>query len=563
MTEETKSPETEKKSESGADESRQPESRAEEMHSRSIGRRVVKIAVAVAALALLGVGYWQREAIVRVLTARANNGQAAGERKVLYWVDPMHPQYKSDKPGTAPDCGMDLVPVYADGEQASVNLPPGAFKITPEKQQLIGVQYSEAAYEEVSKTLRTVGRVSYDETRVEHAHTKVEGWIEDVFVDFTGKLVKEGEPLLSIYSPELLQTQQEFLIALRGRRELGQSPFKEASASADSLYEATRRRLELWDITDEQINELERTGKPVKAITLYSHSTGIVLTRNAYHKQRINLDTELYSIADLSSVWVVADVYEYEASEVSMGQSATITLPYTPGRGFKGKITFINPQIDPTTRTLKVRIDVANPKLELKPDMFANVELKIGYGRNVVVPQEAVMDSGSEKTVFVAVGDGYFQPRSVETGPAVNGRAIILRGLKAGEKVVTSANFLIDSESKLRSARAGMGMPGMSHESGAKDSARSVPDHSGHQRLSGSGASTVTDTPSGSGGGQAIPGKTDRDEVTPVRQPPPRKTTKAKRKILYWYDPMHPQYTSKKPGKAPDCGMDLVPKYAK
>ncbi|HEU4391492.1 MAG TPA: efflux RND transporter periplasmic adaptor subunit, partial [Blastocatellia bacterium] len=468
MTEEITPHEAKQIDESGGDESKQPGSQSP--RTRSTGSRVFRITIAVLALALLALGYWQREAVVRILTARANNGPAAAERKVLYWVDPMHPQYKSDKPGTAPDCGMDLVPVYADGDQPAANMPAGAFKITPEKQQLIGVQYGEAAYEEVSKTLRTVGKVTYDETRVEHAHTKVEGWIEEVYVDFTGKLVKEGEPLLSIYSPELLQTQQEFLIALRGRRELGESPFKEASASADSLYQAARRRLELWDITEEQIKELERTGKPVKAITLYSHSTGIVLTRNAYHKQRINLDTELYSIADLSSVWVLADVYEYEASEVSIGQPTTITLPYIPGRVFRGKVTYINPQIDPTTRTLKVRIEVANPKLELKPDMFANVELKVGFGRRVVVPQEAVMDSGSEKTVFVAVGDGYFQPRNVETGPIVNGRAIIIRGLKAGEKVVTSANFLIDSESRLRSATGGMGMPGMSHGAPPKES---------------------------------------------------------------------------------------------
>jgi hypothetical protein len=195
--------------------------------------------------------------------------------------------------------------------------------------------------------------------------------------------------------------------------------------------------------------------------------------------------------------------------------------------------------------------------------MFANVELKIGFGRNLVVPQEAVMDSGAEKTVFVALGDGYFQPRSVETGATLNRRTIILRGLKAGERVVTSANFLIDSESRLRSATAGMGMPGMDHGPAPQDSGQGAPDHAGHQPVSGAAPDSTSRQPARPGPEQAMPGKSSEEKPVPAGQPMSGNRVKPKKKILYWYDPMHPQYRSKKPGKAPDCGMDLVPRYSK
>jgi RND family efflux transporter MFP subunit len=237
-------------------------------------------------------------------------------------------------------------------------------------------------------------------------------------------------------------------------------------ASSESLYQAARRRLELWDVGDDQISELERSGRPQRALTLHSPAAGFVLARNAYPKQRVTPDTELYQIADLSSVWVIADIYEYEAPEVKLGQSATVTLSYLPGRGYRGKVAYIYPQLDSTTRTLKARIEVPNPGFTLKPDMYANVELKIDYGRSVVVPEDAVMDSGAEQTVFVAHDGGYFEPRRVTLGAKVDNDYIVLGGLKAGESVVTSANFLIDSESKLKSASGGMGMPGMNHGGG-------------------------------------------------------------------------------------------------
>jgi Cu(I)/Ag(I) efflux system membrane fusion protein len=394
--------------------------------------------------------------------------QARGQRKILYYVDPMHPAYKSDKPGIAPDCGMKLEPVYEEaGGAAAANvpaesMPPGAINISPEKQQLIGVKYGEVHVMPLSRTIRAVGIVSYDETKIARIHTRVDGWIEQVMADFTGDVVKKGQPLLSIYSPELLATQQEFLLARKAQGDLADSPIKEATAGAEALYAAARKRLELWDVTDEQIQEILRRNAPIKTMTVFSPVSGYVLTRNAFPRQRVTSDTELYTIADLSTVWVLAEVYEYEAQAVQLGQSVRITLPSFPGQSLWGKVSYILPKVDATARTIKVRIELPNPGLRLKPDMYANAELAVDYGRRLAVPAEAVLDAGLAKTVFVDRGNGYLEPRQVELGEKVGDDYIVLGGLKQGERVVTSGNFLVDSESRLKSAAGAMGaMPGM------------------------------------------------------------------------------------------------------
>ena len=404
-------------------------------------------------------------------------------------------------------------------ETTSTNMPETAFKISPEKQQLIGVQYGTVENQTISKSLRAVGRAAFDETKIVRINPKIEGWIENVYVDFTGKLVQKGQPLLSIYSPDLVQTQEEYLLALKSRKQLAESPFGEAVNFSESLVQSARRRLELWDITEAQIKELEKRGTPSRTMTLYAPASGFVMTRNAFPRQRVMPDTELYSLADLSTIWIVADIYEFEAADIKLGQPATVTLSSYPGREFFGKITYIYPEVDNTTRTLKVRVELANKNFLLKPDMYADVTLSINYGSRLVVPQEAVMDSGSEQLVYVSLGDGYFEPRKVQVGAKVDNKYVVLAGLKSGERVVTSGNFLVDSESKLKSASGGMGMPGMDHGGGSKPQDQGAPkvDHSQHT---------------------------------------------GERKVLFWYDPMHPAYRSDKPGKAPDCGMDLVPKYA-
>jgi multidrug efflux pump subunit AcrA (membrane-fusion protein) len=302
--------------------------------------------------------------------------------KVIYYVDPMHPWYKSDRPGVAPDCGMKLAPVY-DGQQSRYDskLPAGGVTISPQQQQLIGVEYGTARYENVADSIRAAARVTLDETRIAKVQAKLDGWIDQVFVDFTGKLVKQGDPLLTLYSPEALATQQEYLLALKAGHLMHDNPVHEMQGSTENLVAATRRRLELWDISDAQIDQITRTGETIKNLTLYSPISGFVMERAAYAKQRVNADTVLYTVADLSAVWVVADVFEYEAARVRLGQAATLTLDYLPGRAFHGRVSYILPQVDPTTRTLKVRIQFDNPEFALKPDMYGQVELQTGGAR--------------------------------------------------------------------------------------------------------------------------------------------------------------------------------------
>ena len=390
----------------------------------------------------------------------SGSSQAAEpQRKILYYVDPMHPVYRSDKPGTAPDCGMKLVPVYADEAPAGAKAPAGSVHITAEKRRLIGVQYGEVTERRLTHTIRTVGKLAYDETRMARIHSKIDGWIDQVTVDFAGKLVKKGEPLLTLYSQELLATQQEFLLAARARQQLAGSGYGEAAGGGRSLYDAARKRLQLFDVSDDLIQEIETKGVPQKNITLYAPITGFVIARNAYPSQRVTSETELYKIGDLSVIWVLADAYEYEATGIKTGQAATMTLTYFPGRKFRGQVSYIYPELDPLTRTLKIRLEFPNPDYSLRPEMFANVELTANLGVRLAVPEGAVLDSGAARTVFVDRGDGYLEPRTVELGEKVDGWYAVLKGLKKGERVVTSGNFLIDSESRLRNPVAAPAAP--------------------------------------------------------------------------------------------------------
>jgi RND family efflux transporter MFP subunit len=380
----------------------------------------------------------------------AKPGAAASARKPLYWVDPMHPWYKSDKPGIAPDCGMTLVAVYAGEEKKTSTQPLGTVEIPPEKQQLMGVTYGTAEYESATGSIRAAARVTLDETRIAKVQTKLEGWIDQVSVDFTGKLVKKGDPLLTIYSPEALATQQEYLLATKAQHAMQDNPVHEMLGSTENLVAAARKRLELWDISDAQIDEISRTGQALKNLTLYSPISGFVMERNAFPSQRVTPDTVLYTVADLSTVWVMADVFEYEAANIHLNQPATLTLTYLPGRTFHGRVSNILPQVDPATRTLTVRVEVANAGYALKPDMYGEIEFQTGGARRLVVPQSAVLNSGDHQTVFVDRGNGYFEPRAVTIGEQLDGRIVILSGLKAGDRIVTSGNFLMDSESRLK-----------------------------------------------------------------------------------------------------------------
>jgi multidrug efflux pump subunit AcrA (membrane-fusion protein) len=392
------------------------------------------------------------------------------EKKILYWVDPMHPAYKSDKPGTAPDCGMDLVPVYADeGPPAPASSVEGYASLTlpRERQQAIGVAVGAVERRELVKTIRAVGRVAFDERRLHRIHAKFEGYVETLPVDYTGRPVRKGEPLLSIYSPELLATQQEYLLASRAKRELARSGNTDVVRGGVDLYESARQRLLLWDIPPAEIARLERTGEPRKALTLVSPVTGIVTAKNVVQGARVMPAESLFEIADLSRVWVLADVYESDAAFVRVGQQGRVTLSYLPGREWTGPVTFIAPVVQPETRTVSVRLELPNSDMALKPEMYADVLLETSLPDVVAVPEAAVLSTGTRSIVFVAREDGAFEPREVQVGTKTGGYWEVRRGLEAGEKVVTQANFLIDSESRLKAALAGLAPPPGGHEHGA------------------------------------------------------------------------------------------------
>lgn len=378
-----------------------------------------------------------------------------GERKVLYWYDPMHPAYRSDKPGIAPDCGMTLVAKYAD-EQNMAKMPAGTVSIPPDKQVLAGVRTAIVQRKPMVRDIRTTAQIVADETKIAHVHVKVAGFIDKVYVDFVGQLVKKGQPLFTLYSPDLVATQEEYLIAKRGEATLGAAPFQEIAQGAQSLLQSAKQRLKLWDISDDQIKDLDDTGKVSKDLTFYSPITGFITDRKTFPQTSVTPETELYTVSDLSTVWAVADVYEYEVPFVHLGQRVSLTLSYYPGKTYSGNISYVYPTVDTQTRTVKVRVQLPNPGFLLKPQMFADAQVRVDYGAKIAVPEEAVLNSGMEQHVFVVHEGRLFEPRKVSVGPVVDGNAVILSGLKAGETIVVSGNFLIDSESGLKSAMSGM-----------------------------------------------------------------------------------------------------------
>jgi RND family efflux transporter MFP subunit len=419
-------------------------------------RTIIRIAAVVAAVALIAFLLFGKHAGFHLAShAEAQNksvatASAEPQKRILYWYDPMHPAYHSDKAGIAPDCGMALVPMYESktpAEQASADA--GLIHMPKSQQRALGVRLTTVDEQSVSRTLRTSGVVTADETRIAHVHVKTAGWVEDVYANFVGQLVHKGQALFTVYSPDLVATQQEYLIARRGEQQLGKSRYDEVAKSSQSLMESARERLKLWDLTDEQIAELDRTGKVNKTITMYSPVSGFITDRKAFPHTSTSGDTELYTIADLSRVWVTADVFEADLPYVKVGQQAVIHFPYEPGKAITGRVGYSYPVLDPQTHTAKIRIDVANPGTVLKPNMLADVELTIDYGRHMVVPAEAVLNSGTMQTVFIAQDDATFEPRMVTMGATVDGKTILTSGVKKGETIVESGNFLLDSDTRL------------------------------------------------------------------------------------------------------------------
>ena len=327
--------------------------------------------------------------------------------------------------------------------------------IDPQRQQLIGLRTTEVSRGPVGESWRTVGKVAVDETNVHHVNIKVGGFVDTVYVDYVGKAVRRGERLFSIYSPDLLSVQQEYLLALRTRKALAEGGV--ATGAGDDLVEAARERLRLWDVPEAEVERLERTGKPVKNLTMYAPMSGVVTKKDIVMGHRLNEGDMPYEITDLSRVWVLADAYETDLGRVRMGMPATLSLQAFPDQTFKGRVIFVDPMLDPKTRTAKVRLEFPNPRAELKPEMFGEVTLRTAARDGLRIPADALIDSGTKKVVFVALGEGKFQPREVEVGPVTGDQVEVLSGLDEGEKVVTRANFLVDSESRLRASLATMG----------------------------------------------------------------------------------------------------------
>lgn len=330
--------------------------------------------------------------------------------------------------------------------------PRAEITIDPRRQQLIGVRTVPVERRALTATVRTVGMVRSDETRLADVNLKLEGWVRDLYVDTTGEFVKAGQPLFTLYSPELVTTQNEYLLALRARERVRHSQLADAREHADRLVESAKQRLALWDLPADQFDTLEESRQAQTAMVFRSPVTGYVIEKQVVKGQHVMPGQSLYKMADLSTVWVEADVYEQDLARVRVGAPALVTTDAYPGERFRGKVTFIYPFVGEQTRTVKVRFAFANRGTRLKPGMYANVELATSTGRGLVVPTNALLNSGQEQVVFVAQGDGYFEPRRVTVGQRLDEAVEIVSGLKDGESVATGAAFFLDSESQLRSS---------------------------------------------------------------------------------------------------------------
>jgi Cu(I)/Ag(I) efflux system membrane fusion protein len=367
--------------------------------------------------------------------------EAQPKKKIMY-RSTMIPGEVSEKPGKD-SMGMEMVP-YEVEETAPAVSGRVAVRISPERQQLIGVRTTVLKFQPITRTIRAVGRVAYAEPRVKLISLKFDGWIERLYVDRSGMLVRKGQPLFDIYSPDLVAAEQEYLLAVRARNTLGEA--------GESVLKSARERLRLWDIGDKEVEALERTGEVRRTLSLFSPDSGFVVEKRVLEGQRITAGEELFKIADLSRVWVLGDVYEYELPFIKNGQDVAMTLTSFPGREFRGTIAFIYPYLNPATRTNTIRVDVANPGFMLKPEMYANLSIREDLGRRLAVPADAIISSGQETFAFVDKGGGYLEPRRVKLGVKGTDVYEVLSGLAEGERVVTSANFLIDSESSLKAA---------------------------------------------------------------------------------------------------------------
>jgi Cu(I)/Ag(I) efflux system membrane fusion protein len=402
-------------------------------------------------------------------SAGPNSGNNTAGKRVLYYVDPMHPAYHSDKPGIAPDCGMPLVPVYEGNDRAgSVPLPAGAVSIRPEKQQLIGIRVETVEKDSGPRRIRTTGRVEADENRVYRLMAATEGWVQSLQNNAAGTIVKKNELLATFYSREFRNAEQAYLGSLASVERMSPRHTEEdPMRGSDANLRINEEQLRALGMGDPQIRELGKTRQITRDIGVTSPVDGIVLSRNISQQQRFDKGAEIYSIGDLSKVWIIADVFGNEAQLFRPGARVRATAREL-GKDLYATVSTVPPVFDPASRTLKLRLEADNPGFLLRPDMFVDLEFSIQAPRGLSVSEEAVLDSGMQKIVYVQTAGDLFEPRAVEIGAVYGNRAVVTHGLAAGERVVTSGNFLLDSESRMRTgsrptASASHNMP-MTHD---------------------------------------------------------------------------------------------------
>jgi Cu(I)/Ag(I) efflux system membrane fusion protein len=368
---------------------------------------------------------------------------------------------KNVQPGKAnPQAGASAIQ-----NQQVVDRETQTIEIPTDKQQMIGVKTSEVTIRPLKKTLRTIGRIEFDERKLTTVNVKVEGWVEKLYADYTGKYVKKGEPLAEIYSPELMSTQLEYVNLLDWKKDKAHrfqrniefewgdrygTTGKMITFDIEAMIQVAKQKLALWEIPEAEVKALEEGKGPLKTMTVRAPSSGYVFQKPAFKGTRVAPGDKIFDVVDLSSVWVIADIYEYEIPFVKIGQKARITLSYFPEKEFVSKVDFIYPSLSGQTRTARARFVIPNPDMLLKPQMFANVEMELDLGERLAIPATAVLDTGARQVVYVDMGDGYFTPRQVKLGDRADGMVEVTGGLKAGEKVASSAVFLIDSEAKLK-----------------------------------------------------------------------------------------------------------------
>lgn len=387
------------------------------------------------------------------------------------WVCPMHPEVVSEEPGSCPICHMDLVPQEAAEPAAAGGESHAPVEVSAAGRALAGVETAATALKSWSGGVRTVGTVLPDERRTFRIEARFAGWIEELPADFTGQFVRRGQVLAEIFSPELLAAQQEFLLARDAGARFVASSLPEVRRGGEDLVAAARRRLEIFALPPGFVDELAESGEARQMVPVVAPASGFLVSKMVFAGQQVMPGQEMFRLVDLSGVWVEASLYEIDAARVALGDEAHLALAYDPAAARAGRVSYVYPEIDAATRTLRVRFDVVNPKLDWKPGMFVDVELAGRPREALVVPDEAVLDTGERKLVFVEAAPGRFEPREVTVGERRSGEAEILAGLAAGERVATRANFLLDSESRLRAALS----------SRAAESATPAPPGGGHE----------------------------------------------------------------------------------